>query len=74
MTLFSFHTGHRALIVHDPETGKAQFGIQVEGLKAAGWDVNEGDLRRALPRADASQIVQASAGALRALDAGRHRR
>ena len=73
MTLFSYHSGAQALIVHDPTTGKPLGGVKITALQQLGWKIDDVSCRLGLPRVNneipgAGQRIQlAQAGALDAL-------
>jgi hypothetical protein len=50
MTLFSYHSGQQALVVHDPATGRPMGGVKTSTLRAAGFKCDDAALLVALPR------------------------
>jgi hypothetical protein len=54
---FMFNWADRALVYPHPDTNRA-CSISVDELRAIGWKFNEADLRKTLPRADASRIAR----------------
>jgi hypothetical protein len=53
--LFAFDHSRQALVFAGPNG--QPMGIHVNGLKQAGWNVDEAELRKSLPRFDKPSIV-----------------
>ena len=54
---FMFDWGARSVVYPHPDTNRA-CAISIDDLRAFDWKVDEAELRKTLPRADASRIAR----------------